>query len=147
MGIEVSAPTESEATARLTRWLQWQREHTRALEALQDAGAVLGGEQSGHVIYADHATTGDGTLTGIFLLDTMVRRGRTLSELASVMQAVPQVLRDLSGNSFSGIGCSCLQESHQSTSLRSPDRWHGPCVLPRQRRRHARLHRAFQRIP
>ena len=36
-GIEVSAPTESEATLRLTRWLQWQREHTRALETLQDA--------------------------------------------------------------------------------------------------------------
>ena len=36
-GIEVSAPTESEATTRLTRWLQWQREHTRALETLQDA--------------------------------------------------------------------------------------------------------------
>ena len=36
-GIEVSAPTESEATTRLTRWLQWQREHTRALETLQEA--------------------------------------------------------------------------------------------------------------
>ena len=36
-GIEVSAATESEATRRLTRWLRWQREHTRALETLQDA--------------------------------------------------------------------------------------------------------------
>ena len=36
-GIEVSAPTEAEATLRLTRWLQWQREHTRALETLQHA--------------------------------------------------------------------------------------------------------------
>ncbi|MEQ1908856.1 MAG: hypothetical protein ABMA15_08535 [Vicinamibacterales bacterium] len=36
-GVEVAAPTESEATLRLTRWLQWQREHTRALEKLQDA--------------------------------------------------------------------------------------------------------------
>ena len=52
------------------------------LEALEQRNLVLGGEQSGHVIDADHATTGDGTLTGIFLLDTMVRRGRTLSELA-----------------------------------------------------------------
>jgi phosphoglucosamine mutase len=65
------------------------------LEQLQTSGAVLGGEQSGHIIYADHATTGDGTLTGIFLIDTMVRRGRTLGELASVMQAVPQVLRSV----------------------------------------------------
>lgn len=36
-GVEVSAPTETEATERLTRWLQWQRDHTRALEALQEA--------------------------------------------------------------------------------------------------------------
>lgn len=65
------------------------------LEALEQRNLVLGGEQSGHIIYADHSTTGDGTLTGIFLLDTMVRRGRTLSELASVMQPVPQVLRNV----------------------------------------------------
>ena len=67
----------------------------KVLEALEQRNLALGGEQSGHVIYADHATTGDGTLTGIFLLDTMVRRGRTLSELASVMQSVPQVLRSV----------------------------------------------------
>jgi phosphoglucosamine mutase len=65
------------------------------LEVIEQRNLVLGGEQSGHIIYADHATTGDGTLTGIFLLDTMVRRGRTLSELAAVMQAVPQVLRSV----------------------------------------------------
>jgi phosphoglucosamine mutase len=65
------------------------------LEVLEQRNLVLGGEQSGHIIYADHATTGDGTLTGIFLIDTMVRRGRTLAELASVMQAVPQLLRSV----------------------------------------------------
>jgi phosphoglucosamine mutase len=65
------------------------------LEALEQHNLVLGGEQSGHVIYADHATTGDGTLTGVFLLDTMARRGRRLSELASVMTRVPQVLRNV----------------------------------------------------
>ena len=42
------------------------------LDALERRNLVLGGEQSGHVIFADHATTGDGTLTGIVLLDTMV---------------------------------------------------------------------------
>ena len=42
-----------------------------------------------------HSTTGDGTLTGILLVDTMVRRGRALSELASVMTRVPQVLRNV----------------------------------------------------
>ena len=49
------------------------------LDALEQRNLALGGEQSGHVIFADHATTGDGTLTGIFLLDTMARRGRSLS--------------------------------------------------------------------
>jgi phosphoglucosamine mutase len=65
------------------------------LDVLEQRNFALGGEQSGHVIFADHATTGDGTLTGIFLLDTMVRRGRPLSELAAVMVRVPQVLRNV----------------------------------------------------
>jgi phosphoglucosamine mutase len=65
------------------------------LDVLEQRNLSLGGEQSGHVIYADHATTGDGTLTGIFLLDAMARRGRSLSELASVVTRVPQVLRNV----------------------------------------------------
>jgi phosphoglucosamine mutase len=65
------------------------------LDVLEQRNLTLGGEQSGHIIYADHATTGDGTLTGIFLLDTMARRGRSLSELASVVTRVPQVLRNV----------------------------------------------------
>ncbi len=52
------------------------------LDVLEQRNLALGGEQSGHVIFADHATTGDGTLTGILLLDIMARRGRPLSELA-----------------------------------------------------------------
>jgi phosphoglucosamine mutase len=65
------------------------------LDVLEQRNLTLGGEQSGHIIYADNATTGDGTLTGIFLLDTMARRGRSLSELASVVTRVPQVLRNV----------------------------------------------------
>jgi phosphoglucosamine mutase len=65
------------------------------LDVLEQRNLSLGGEQSGHVIFADHATTGDGALTGIFLLDTMARRGRSLSELASVVTRVPQVLRNI----------------------------------------------------
>jgi phosphoglucosamine mutase len=65
------------------------------LDVLEQRNLTLGGEQSGHVIYADQATTGDGSLTGIFLLDTMVRRGRSLSELASVVTRVPQVMRNV----------------------------------------------------
>ena len=65
------------------------------LDELERRNLVLGGEQSGHIIDARHAATGDGTLTGILLLDIMARRRRTLSELASVMTPVPQVLRNL----------------------------------------------------
>jgi phosphoglucosamine mutase len=62
------------------------------LEALGKGGYSLGGEQSGHVIFRDLASTGDGVLTGIMLLDVMSRTGRTLADLASVMQRLPQVL-------------------------------------------------------
>jgi phosphoglucosamine mutase len=63
------------------------------LEALADGGYSLGGEQSGHVIFPDHATTGDGMLTGLVLLDIVLRSGRQLSELAAAaMTQLPQVL-------------------------------------------------------
>jgi len=65
------------------------------LDELEQRNLSLGGEQSGHLIFADHATTGDGTLTGLFLLDTMARRAVPLSELAAVMPRVPQVLRNV----------------------------------------------------
>jgi phosphoglucosamine mutase len=73
------------------------------LDVLEQRNLTLGGEQSGHVIYADHATTGDGTLTGIFLLDTMARRGRSLSELATVVTRVPQVLRNVEVEGADGL--------------------------------------------
>ena len=59
------------------------------LDELERRNLVLGGEQSGHVINALHATTGDGALTGILLLDTMCRRRRPLSELAARHAARP----------------------------------------------------------
>jgi phosphoglucosamine mutase len=62
------------------------------LEAMREHGLPLGGEQSGHVILADHATTGDGVLTAVRLLSVMARSGRSLADLASVMQRLPQVL-------------------------------------------------------
>ncbi len=63
------------------------------LEALADGGHALGGEQSGHVIFADHATTGDGMLTGLALLDIIARSDRSLADLAaSAMTSLPQVL-------------------------------------------------------
>ncbi len=65
------------------------------LDELERRGLALGGEQSGHVIFSQHANTGDGTLTALFLLDMMTRRRRSLSELASVLTRVPQVLRNV----------------------------------------------------
>jgi len=62
------------------------------LEALGEHGLALGGEQSGHVIMSEHATTGDGVLTGLHLAAEMARTGRTLADLASVMTVYPQVL-------------------------------------------------------
>jgi phosphoglucosamine mutase len=63
------------------------------LEALDAGGFSLGGEQSGHVIFRDLATTGDGILTGLVLADAVARTGRPLSELAAgAMTRLPQVL-------------------------------------------------------
>jgi phosphoglucosamine mutase len=62
------------------------------LEAMREGGFVLGGEQSGHVILAAHATTGDGVLTALHLLARVAQTGRSLADLASVVQKLPQVL-------------------------------------------------------
>ncbi|MGW5445011.1 phosphoglucosamine mutase [Streptomyces asiaticus] len=62
------------------------------LEEMKSHGYALGGEQSGHVIVLDHATTGDGTLTGLLLAARVAATGRTLADLAAVMERLPQVL-------------------------------------------------------
>lgn len=67
------------------------------LEALQRDGHVLGGEQSGHVILLEHATTGDGLLTALHLLARMATTGRPLAELAAVLTRYPQVLLNVRG--------------------------------------------------
>lgn len=62
------------------------------LEAMLAGDHRLGGEQSGHVVLRDHATTGDGLLTAMQVMDRMVRTGRPLAELAAAVQLLPQVL-------------------------------------------------------
>ena len=62
------------------------------LEEMKEHGYARGGEQSGHVIILDHATTGDGTLTGLMLAARVAESGRSLKDLASVMERLPQVL-------------------------------------------------------
>ena len=67
------------------------------LEAMNVSGYTLGGEQSGHVIMSRHATTGDGTLTALHVLERMATTGQTLRSLASVMTRMPQVLVNVPG--------------------------------------------------
>jgi phosphoglucosamine mutase len=62
------------------------------LEAMKASGYTLGGEQSGHVIMSDHATTGDGILTALHVLARMAEKKQSLAELADVMARLPQVL-------------------------------------------------------
>ncbi|HEY3120329.1 MAG TPA: phosphoglucosamine mutase [Vicinamibacteria bacterium] len=65
------------------------------LEEMERRGANLGGEQSGHVIFLDNHTTGDGMLTALKLLEVIDRSGRSLRELASELQVYPQVLMNV----------------------------------------------------
>ncbi|GAA1887466.1 phosphoglucosamine mutase [Lapillicoccus jejuensis] len=67
------------------------------LEDMLAGGYALGGEQSGHVILLDHATTGDGVLTGLMLAARVAQTGRPLAELAGVMTRLPQVLVNVRG--------------------------------------------------
>lgn len=67
------------------------------LEALNERGLSLGGEQSGHVIMSRFATTGDGILTGLHLVAEMARTGKSLAQLASIMTVYPQVLVNVRG--------------------------------------------------
>ena len=67
------------------------------LEDMRAHGFSLGGEQSGHVVMLDHATTGDGILTALHVLSRMVSTGSGIADLAAVMTALPQVLVNVKG--------------------------------------------------
>lgn len=62
------------------------------LERMLETGARVGGEQSGHVIFLDHATTGDGLVTALQLVNVVLESGRSLEDLASPFQRYPQIL-------------------------------------------------------
>jgi len=65
------------------------------VEEMVKGGYNLGGEQSGHIIFLDHTTTGDGIITALQVLKAMVKGGRPLSELSRCMKSFPQVLRNV----------------------------------------------------
>ncbi|HEY0117146.1 MAG TPA: phosphoglucosamine mutase [Cellulomonas sp.] len=74
------------------------------LEAMRANGYVLGGEQSGHIILADHATTGDGILSALQLAARIASTGRSLADLAAVVQRLPQTLVNVTGVDRSRVG-------------------------------------------
>ncbi|MBS3940353.1 MAG: phosphoglucosamine mutase [Actinobacteria bacterium] len=67
------------------------------LEAMRERGLNLGGEQSGHLIDLDHATTGDGILSAVRMLSVVRNTGASLKELAAVMVRLPQILENVKG--------------------------------------------------
>jgi phosphoglucosamine mutase len=73
------------------------------LEEMVNGGYVIGGEQSGHIIFLDYATTGDGELSALQLLSILKRSGKKMSELAAVMDCYPQVMVNVG---ISGSGSS-----------------------------------------
>ena len=62
------------------------------LEQMQATGASLGGEQSGHILFAGRSTTGDGLLTALLVLDIMHRTGQSLAQLTADLKVYPQVI-------------------------------------------------------
>jgi phosphoglucosamine mutase len=73
------------------------------LEDMESGNYNFGGEQSGHIIFADHSTTGDGLLTGLQLAAEMASTGKTIAELAAVMTALPQILVNVAGVDLSKL--------------------------------------------
>ena len=65
------------------------------LEEMKKSGYVLGGEQSGHLVFLEYNTTGDGTMSSLVLTQIMVEEKKAMSELASVMDQYPQVLENV----------------------------------------------------
>ena len=92
------------------------------LEAMREGNYALGGEQSGHVVLTDFATTGDGVLTGLLLAAEVARSGRTLADLAAVVHKLPQVLINVGGVDRAGVGTNAqLQAAVQAASARLGD--------------------------
>ena len=65
------------------------------VECMRKKGYSFGGEQSGHLVFLDHITTGDGNLAALQLLALMIKRNKPLSELATIMESFPQTLKNV----------------------------------------------------
>ncbi|MEM8842648.1 MAG: hypothetical protein AAGD47_12810 [Pseudomonadota bacterium] len=71
------------------------------VEAMRKGGYVLGGEQSGHIVLGQHVTTGDGLLAALQVLDALVATGKPASEICSVFNPYPQLLKNVRFNGTS----------------------------------------------
>lgn len=87
------------------------------LEELNASGYSLGGEQSGHIVLPGHGTTGDGTLTGLSLMARMAETGKSLAELAAVMEVLPQVLINVPVSDKGAI----MQDTSVATAIASAE--------------------------
>jgi len=81
------------------------------LERMAETGAILGGEQSGHIIFLQHNSTGDGLLSALMLASIIAQSGKKLSELSQVMTSYPQTLINVYVSSKDMDGCAPLQEA------------------------------------
>lgn len=89
------------------------------LEKMIETGALLGGEQSGHIIFREYATTGDGLLSSLKLVEVMQRTGLALSELSQEMEKLPQMLVNVRlEEKESVLSHSLVQEAMQSAEER-----------------------------
>ena len=92
------------------------------LEAMREQHLALGGEQSGHVIMLDHASTGDGTLTALHLMARVAETGRSVADLASVMSKLPQVLVNVKNVDKQRVQtCAPLQAAVKAAEARLGD--------------------------
>jgi phosphoglucosamine mutase len=89
------------------------------LERMREIGATLGGEQSGHIVFLEHTTTGDGLVTAVQLVNVMVRTGRSLAALRAAIPRLPQVLRNVRVGDRNGVMDSpAVQEAVAAAAAR-----------------------------
>jgi phosphoglucosamine mutase len=91
------------------------------LEDMKAGGYTLGGEQSGHVIFLDHGTTGDGVLTGLMLAAQVALTGQPLAELAAVMTRLPQVLINVKNVDKDAVDANAMVQSAVADAQRELD--------------------------
>ena len=92
------------------------------LEHMRASGLNLGGEQSGHIIISDHATTGDGLLAALQVLALVTDEGRPVSEVGRLFEPVPQLLRNIRVTGNISLECDVVQSAIAAAEQRLGDK-------------------------